>query len=237
VQFLWMFTTIALLTLGTPTTRADGLLYQLPDDGAWVRFDMELIAQRDGMETKLKGFLTMSSVGQQTENGEKCRWIEFDGNVKNADGKRTFVAKALIPERYLKKDKKPLDHFVRGWLREADNVPQSLAPPDVYRQGFFPAFLSGPLKDAENLDVELVECKLGKLQCAGVAGRGEYQQGRYETHLTFQIRLHEKAPFGVVSARMECEGRRDGQVRESGTVTLNLAEIGDKATTKLPDYQ
>ena len=40
MRALCLATLTALLTLPAATARADGLLYQLPEDGAWVRFDM-----------------------------------------------------------------------------------------------------------------------------------------------------------------------------------------------------
>ena len=57
------------------TARADGLIYQLPADGGQVRYDMEIDLTPGGQDVKAKGSVTISSVGQITLNGEKCRWI------------------------------------------------------------------------------------------------------------------------------------------------------------------
>ena len=237
MRALCMATLTALLTLPAATARADGLLYQLPEDGAWVRFDMEVARERGGEQMTIKGSMAMSSVGQTTIEGEKCRWIEVEMRMKRGEDERTFITKLLIPEKHLKKGEKPLDHVVKAWQKQGAGEARELKDPYSSNAGPLPAFLSGPLKDPKELDKELVESKLGKLQCAGLTGRAEFKQGQTDAKVTFHTRLHEKAPFGVVTCRMVYTGEREGQPPRSVTVTLKLTEVGDKATSKLPDRQ
>ena len=223
--------------LAPATARCDGLLYQLPKDGVSVRFDMEYSAERNGMERTSKGSLTMSSVGQTTVQEQKCRWIEFTMVMKQGDRERTNTAKVLIPEKFLAEGQKPLEHMVKGWIRFGDREAQEFKGRDDSNAGPLPAFLSGPLKDQKKLEEQVVESKLGKLKCRGVTGRAESKQGKNDISFTFESRLHAKAPFGVVTSRIAYERKRDGEVRDSGTITLKLVEVRKDATTKLPDNQ
>ena len=61
---------------------------------------------------------------------------------------------------------------------------------------------------------------------------------RYRVHMkvTFETRLHEKAPFGVVSCRMQFEMKRDGKVLQTVDGTAKLIDFGKDAKTTLPDH-
>ena len=63
-----------------------------------------------------------------------------------------------------------------------------------------------------------------------------YRQHEIETQLTFHIRLHKKAPFGVVTARIHSETTVDGKPARSGTVPLKLFDFGEGAQSELPDH-
>lgn len=65
-------TTILLttLTLMTQTALADGLLYQLPKDGAFVLYDLDIEMNRGGEKIASKGTFKMSTVGAVMENGK-----------------------------------------------------------------------------------------------------------------------------------------------------------------------
>ena len=61
-----------LLALVAVPARADGLLYQLPQDGAWVLFNAEIALARGDQKLDATGSLRMSSVGTSEEDGAKC---------------------------------------------------------------------------------------------------------------------------------------------------------------------
>src|SRR5258708_33671937 len=82
------------------TVRADGLIYKLPADGVQVRYDTEITLSVGGQDVKVKGSVTISSVGQTTENGEKCRWLEFKMINPEEGQDRTVISKVLIPEKH-----------------------------------------------------------------------------------------------------------------------------------------
>jgi hypothetical protein len=221
--------------LGPDTARADGLLYQLPDDGSWVRFDASYTFKLDGMEKAGQGTgtMTMASVGKALDGSEACRWIEFKVQLKDSGMEHTLIRKLLIPEKYLKKGENPTAHVVRGWAKFNDEAVERAVP----IHGRWPAYLSGPLQDEKKLDGQLVESKLGALRCDGVTGWIEYKEGDVHMKVTFETRLHEKAPFGVVSCRMQFEMKRDGKVQQTVDATLKLTDFGKDARSALPDHK
>jgi hypothetical protein len=216
--------------------RADGLIYKLPDDGAQIRYEMELMLSAGGQETPAKGSVTVSSVGQTTVNDEKCRWIEIK-SIMSVDGQDHIqVMKSLIPEKDLGKGKSPLEHVVRTWVKEDNgevlevkdlNVPQALA---------LKAFLGGTIKNPGELEKIKIDGKLGELECAGVTGDQEFEGpdgGAVAIH--FENRLHEKAPFGLVSADWKFEVKNAGQTFLTGTFKLTAADTSTTALSELPD--
>jgi hypothetical protein len=177
--------------------------------------------------------MTMASVGKAIEGSEACRWIEFKIHLKDSGMEHTLIRKLLIPEKYLKKGENPTAHVVRGWAKYDDEDVERAVPV----HGWWPAYLAGPLQDERKLEKQLVESKLGVLECEGLTGWMEYQEGDLHTKATFETRLHEKAPFGVVSSRMRFEMTRDGKVQRTIDATLKLTEFGRDAETALPDHE
>ena len=219
----------------TQTVQADGLLYQLPADGTSVRYDTEVTFVNNGQEQTRKGSLTVSSVGQTTVDNEKCRWIEFKNVFKTDQGERIAIAKCLIPEKDLGKGKSPGEHMIRGWVKQQDMEPQAISNLRS-QQGrmMLVGYLAGPAPNAKELDKAEIDGPLGKLACAGVTGEQEFQRDNGTLSINFENRLHEKAPFGVVSAVWKFEAKANGQVMRSGTSKMTLAEVNTTALTELP---
>ena len=101
---------------------ADGLIYQLPKQGVWARYDMVFATERDGQESIVKGSLTTNALGQAKVNDKACRWIEFVFEVKQGDAARKTVWKALVPEEQLKRGGRPLQHVVKCWLKREEEI-------------------------------------------------------------------------------------------------------------------
>src|SRR5262249_8257469 len=139
--------------------RAEGLLYQLPEDGSWVRFDVQYTFKVSGMEKAGlgTGTITMASVGKARVGSEPCRWIEFKMQLKDSGKEHTLIRKLLIPEKYLKKGENPTEHVVRGWAKFNDEDVERAVPV----HGRWPAFLAGPFQDEKKLEKQLVNSKLG----------------------------------------------------------------------------
>ncbi|MSR57591.1 MAG: hypothetical protein EXS05_07955 [Planctomycetaceae bacterium] len=173
---------LLLLVMSAPEVRADGLIYQLPANGSSVRYDIENKASMNGQEQTIMGSLTVSSVGEATVDGEKCRWIEFRLMIKRENIERVTLAKCLIPEKHLGRGKSPGEHLIRGWIKTGDGEPQAftdLKSPQA--GGRVIGYLAGPPPNAGELEKVDVESPLGKLACEGVTGTHEFEQGNGTT--------------------------------------------------------
>ena len=232
-------TTLAVL-FATPVC-ADGLLYSLPKDGAWVLYDMHFVQVFGGAKGKpWIGTMKLSSVGRQalplkdaTQPREWARWIEFDAEGTIEGEPKRIVAKMLIPEQYLAEGKDPVPHIVKGWLLEDDRT-QSISKRTT---GPLPMFFAKPLSDVKTLEPKEIECKLGKLKCRGLTGHQAYGDRGGKTKISYETRLHDKAPFGVVTTTIKMENRLSaGEAAEmSGTCTFRLINAGTGADSALPE--
>jgi hypothetical protein len=219
----------------TEGARADGLIYQLPKDGASATFDLEVTHSRNGQDQVAKGSLVMSSVGEVMVENEKCRWIEFKLALKLDERERVSLVKALIPEKHLGKGQAAGEHMLRGWARQNDGTAVEIKDTRSHEVGPIAAFLSGPAKDPRSLEKTEIDGKLGKLQCPGLSGETALEQGGSTFDLKFEHRLHEKAPFGVVTSTWEFERKNNGQVGESGKFKLTYSDSQTAAVSELPD--
>jgi hypothetical protein len=229
---LWgaMLVAVGLLAPGICT--AEGLLYQLPKDGSWVRFAVQYTYKSAGLELAGQGTIDMASVGKIFEGSEECRWIEFNLHTKDSEGEHTLIRKLLISTKYLKKGQNATQHVIRGWAKyDSEDVERA-----VPVHGRWPAYLAGPFQDEKKLNKQLVDSKLGPLMCEGVTGWIQFTEGNIHTKVTFETRLHQKAPFGVVSTRMVFEVTTDGS-RYTIDSTAQLTDIGNGAESSLAGYK
>lgn len=228
--FSWV-AIIAVFFFSTEAAYAEGLLYQLPEDGSWVQFNVEYTFRSEGAEQSGQQLLRMASVGKAFEASEECRWIEFEIRAKENGTERVWIRKLLIPVRYLKQGENPTLHVVRGWARQ-DQAP---VEPAVPVHGRWPAFLAGPLHDEERLERQVVDTKLGLLECEGVRGWIEFNEGNLRTKVSFETLLHQTAPFGVVASRMVFEMRGEGSPYTI-EARATLADFGTGARSLLPGF-
>jgi hypothetical protein len=225
------------------TARADGLIAKLPQDGTWATYKSEGYKER-GNKTRedVTGMLKIASVGTTTESGQPCRWIEIEHSYRTDNGDKRQTEKLLIPEKYLTQGEVPAKHIVRGWS-QFDPLPEEGKPhaldslngkPHARVASFF---LLGPAADAVELAPIVVRCKLGEPLCAGRKGsyRMTLKNGDRigEVNGTFEQRLHDDAPFGVVSFEQTVVAP-DG--RES-MMKFVLDDFGTAATSRLPNDQ
>jgi hypothetical protein len=217
---------------------SQGLLYRLPGDGAWVRFEMESSSNEKGQERKTyKGALTLSSVGEVTVDGKPCRWIEMKMEA-NTPG--DHIVKVLIPSERLKAGESPLDHAVRGSRKMIgalnDGGFKEIANFKAIEAGAMPLILPGPFAAAKKLPKKTIDSKLGKLKCEGHTGTHVDESAQdYRSERTYKTWLHEKAPFGVVAADVISKTYHNGEYVREFTLTLRLVEVGKGAKTELPE--
>jgi len=193
---------------------ADGFMYQLPEDGTWARFDMAGKAvEPDGKLTTISGTLTLSSVGTVEVDGQKCRWIELGTEAKRNNQEFFDFEKLLIPEKHLVNGEDPLSHVLKAWHKHsmiAGGAPQErqdVQNPDspagkIVRGPKLQMFLHGPFDSPRLLGKTSVESKLGPRECRGISAE-EKLEGAVTFNHKFVIRLHEDAPFGVVTWEVE----------------------------------
>ncbi|MBI3865271.1 MAG: hypothetical protein HY290_25640 [Planctomycetia bacterium] len=225
------------LTGFSGAARADGLIYRLPADGAQGRFEMEVDVTVGGQQVSTKGSVTISSVGQTTVDNEKCRWIEFKMIFKEDDQERLNLAKVLIPEKHLEKGKSPGENLIRAWVKEGDMPATEVKDLKDPRMIAIAVFLAGAAKNPTDLDkTEIDNTALGKISSAGATGDLEVEgPGGTQIVINMENRLHEKAPFGLVTANWKFELKANGQTALNGTFKLKLADINTTALSELPD--
>lgn len=230
---LTIITGLFLCAAAIHPARGDGLIYRLPEDGTQIRYDTELWS--DLQKTPTNGSVTVSSVGLTNVNDQKCRWIEIKSITTDAVQDDIQIIKALIPEKDFAKGKWPLEHVVRMWLKTGKNDVVEVKDPKDPQVMWLGALL-GPPKNPGELEKIEIDGKLGKLECAGVTGDTELEGPEGLTvAIHFENRLHEKAPFGLVTANWKFEMKNAGQPLLTGTFKLTPADTSTTALSELPD--
>ena len=224
------------LLLAPAISRADGLLYQLPEDKQFVKYALEMDLEAQG--TGYTGTLLMKSVGQTVENGEKCRWIEVDLTIQRPDVEQHSIFKVLLPEKNLKAGVDPLQKIVKGWFKRGELPVEPFTDPASLFGAPLSAFLAGPLDGAKKLDNQFEDSKLGNLECEVIAGTRELKVAeKVSIKLSYNTSKHEKAPFGVVRSELKFDVIGGEQSAIKGILRIKLAEVGSNAVSVLPDAQ
>ena len=233
---------VVLFLLAPLSSQAEGLLYQLPEDGTWVRFDLdEVQTSPEKPERRLSGLLFLRSVGRTFMEGEPCRWIEIECERVDGANQHHNVFKLLIPEKRLKAGESPLDHVVRGWYQQSQKARlltfEITGPDSPHARLVHLArpYLQGPLQELKRLDEKIVDPKLGLLECEHVEGWIQHKHDIHQTEARYRLLLNEKAPFGVVSADIDVTVQRNGQFWVATKCSLKLADFGENASSALPE--
>jgi hypothetical protein len=223
---------------------ADGMIYQLPKDGAWVTYAFAASAKTTGAAAddtmNFKGLMTIASVGQTVVQGELCRWIEIHMGMdaKTAGEQRGETYKVLVPEKYLTKGESPLKHVVQAWMQRGATRPEKMLDPSDINIGPLPIILSGPWTNPQPTEKIAIDTKLGKLDCAGTQGTLDFKMGTIGNMLCrLENRVNESSPFGVVTCSWslqlpDIEGKRAMIFWD-----LRLVDVGVNAVSKLPDIK
>jgi len=220
---------------------AAGVIHNLPEDRAWVRFEGEMGSLADGQPSS-PVLITISSVGQATVADEVYRWIEMQFELLQEDGskKTVTITKGLFPEKQLKLGGDPVKGLLRAWMKTGDAAPMKVpeAEQKFHTHERFMGLLGSPLKDVEKLDKRVVDSALGKLECDGLVGHVRTQHDKLDAHMIYELRLHETAPFGVVSVKIKLDIQSGGKVIAKGTfMNLKLIALGTDAKSELPGHE
>lgn len=194
-----------------------GLIHRLPPDGTWARFE-----QNDT-------YVTIASVGKTMVAQQPCRWIEVILEM----GGRDLIWKLLIPEERLKGERNILEHALSVWhckgREKALNI-TGMSPGDEF--GDLTFILAGPDQEVRSLGPQVVETKLGRLECAVWTGRQLTTFDEQEVDATFRQWVHEKAPFGVLRSEIEYAIKFDGRVFQNKD-SIALVEVGTGADSRI----
>ncbi len=243
MQTLCRIAFVVLCSCLPATVLADGLIYQLPPDGTWARFQADVTGERpDGTVETMTGTFTLSSVGVAEVDGEACRWIEIRRDLKRNDQSVTALHKLLIPEKHLGKGQDPLPHVHKAWFSPsqtlngtAQEIP-GLKGTDRQQLNMLHPYLYGPIKNSKPLSPLEVESKLGKLNCEGVTAQENTEPGTNVTlDSTYLLRLHRSAPFGVVTYESTSKLQLNNKDQGAMKLKLKLMDFGKGAKSKLPD--
>ena len=222
---------------------ADGLIHRLPEDGSWVQYQLHGIADAKGTAINVQGTIKVSSVGKSFLNGEACRWLEFEANLKvAADNTIKARAKVLIPEKLLVAGKDPSEIVHKIWAQVESNPLVQVQSLDENEVHALRLALTGPLADQKKLDpIAVVAGKIGNLDSAGVQGTQTFS-GPGESKISGKVtkRLSDKVHFGVVEYDSEWELRTKEKPDEPGPqfmIRLTFDEQGTGAQSAMPDAQ
>lgn len=223
------------------TARAEGLIVQLPEAGAWAQFDIVqvkgLVDSNSGKtlieDRSTRAKLRIASVGKATVEKKSCRWIEFKLEESEGDAAKTTILKLLIPEEHLKKGGDPAGNIRHGWVKGGDSPVRPVKDGDSIPVRLL---VAGPQEKIRKLDPKVVECKAGKLKCNGLSGTSSWKDNNDRNFNTkHELRLHKKSPFGVAWWKSETD-LVDKGARMTITMTSSLIESGKDATSELPDH-
>lgn len=222
------------------TSLADGLIHQLPDDGAWVRFEVEAQGlTNDGTVTvTVKGTQTLRSVGRVTIDNQPCRWIELETKMTfertgKKPGELADILKLLIPEKFLVAGQNPLEHVLKAYRgSEVDNLKElDLKGNDRRAIKSLDEVFHEPSKKVTKLPAETISTEKTKWTCAGIRAESSDENGTFTT----ETRLNKAAPFGVVTYEYEKQRRRGGKSQGSRSMKWKLVESGKDAKSAAPD--
>jgi len=233
--FLMHIVVLICLFVASRSVKADGLIYQLPKDGSWVRYEVVLhhwdytplhSPQEDlGDERRTRpredydrGVMVVQSVGKVTVDGEACRWIELKAEPPPTNKRAVNAAqvyKMLIPERDLKEGGDPFRNVRKMYYQPGAGVLTiDMADKDMVKyqldriRRYFP---SAPTQmTREKLYVlETPNGRItGELLTFTFRFEGKLSAGKYGFYSNtcrYRVVLDPNAPFGVNYFEVEGE--------------------------------
>lgn len=252
----WLASALVVALVASPAaTSAEDERSSAPEVGAWVKY---YIVSVDSGAQEWNNTLTIRYLDRVTENGETCRWIEFDGVPPRApSADRPFIWKVLIPESRISTDANPIRHSLRLWVKADDMLPERLEVTAQVRAfevadifiGPYLTFLPATQQHASVVELpRTVEYQDGRLQCESACA-GSHKAGYHSSVGDYRIDwtidqtlwLHDQLRQGFASAKLKWTMRiigDDGIVRETqlrNSQELWVLDFGTGAKSALPD--
>ena len=226
---------LAAILLDANALKTAPLLTTLPDDGAWVTF--QVTAGPQGNEASLTW--TLCSVGTAVYEGKKCRFLELEQTCDNGPQQiyfyqlRPFVWRVLIPEEAFGEGKDPLSQTVMSWLKMGDDSPVAVLPgegPDP----ILSAIVRGPAANfTTESEREKVSWQQGQLSCSVQSGQGELEFAGSDLKFSFRVLRSNEVPFSIGGLRQEIKSVFNETEYKIG-INANLRDHGTRAEPKLP---
>ena len=206
--------------------RSDGLIYKLPDEGVWARYEEHIKAEitlnnapdPKKISHEFTRKLTVKSMERLERHEQMCRWIEVSSEPTTEAGpQESRVLKLLVPEEYLKRGKDPLFHVIKTFFSPSPNDRAAGHIRSNIDGGFnrvqyeidrvrpvFPKPLSNvKFESRESLQLHGRNWE----DCEILTGTTDYDgplsnDGRMAFESKCRVALHPEAPFGLVSLEM-----------------------------------
>lgn len=218
----------------TPSVLAQGLIWKLPDDGTWIRYEgtyhqIETRSNTGGTDLTIEWIqhLTIKSVGSQEAEFEgksvPCRWLEF----KVQTGKKSeaginpgpvgaSIYKVLVPEHRvigkLSDDETiPVSFLpiVKGYRKEGDKPVEEL-PGSVFQ--IYPKvaqFIHYKTLEKEG-EPEPLDVGVGAVDAQKWKGKYEAENSQGHTVQEAEIWRSDEIPFGIAQWRVKQSMERKG---------------------------
>lgn len=214
---------ILFLNVTSPAAESRSWLGDLPRNGAWVSYYVEVEARSDQATRLIK----LSSVGSTTHEGAPARWIELA--VLSTDETETFdIVKMLIPEAAFAKQGNPIEKAVKIWGKKQGEDVAEYASLREYNN-LMAGILRGGRMDAEETDeTRTISWQRGSLEARKVAVESDQTFGRTRFQMKQNYFVNEKVPFHLAAARLEVEVSF-GQRRQVIEVDATLQDMGQDA--------
>ena len=246
---LVVFVTVAVVTAVAQPTRGQGLIWSLPEDGTWVRYEGTL-TQEDVRPDSAQGNLTLEwirhlvikSVG--TERAEfrgvmqLCRWLE----IKAITGKPSesgidagpagaSIYKVLVPEsaiigKPVGDDSIPISMIpiVKGFRRSGEGPVEDITARALR---VYPAItLLSHYEDATEGDSDDPQIPLGRVNAVYYSGEIEMERETSRSRNEAEFWISDEVPFGlakwVVTVSREKKQRTDPRTDFALTTTLRV---------------
>jgi hypothetical protein len=218
---------------------AEGIIYQLPDDGAWTSFNVSGrgIAPDGTVTVTIEGTQTLRSVGRSAVDNKQCRWIEIESEMtfqRKGGPPAAFkeIIKVLVPEAHLVKGENPRGHVIKAYKGNAAETIRelNLKGKDAREIQSLDELFHSPLKLVSALAVSEIKTEKQTWKCDGFTGKSD-EDG---TVFTTDTRTNKEAPFGVVTYRYEKDRQRNNKSQGKRTMEWRLVDFGNDATSAAP---
>ena len=168
-------TIVCLFLLGSES-RAQTLISKLPVDGAWAKYDVAskstMPGRRGASAPVQRSQIILRSVGSETIDGKKYRWIEMESLTKNqalrrGRGDTITIYKMLVPEQKIAEGKSPIGKIQKVWMLNIAGEKETLEevePGSVSVKQVLESLWPGGKVDKE-IPAETIESVIGKLEC------------------------------------------------------------------------